>query len=350
MKSLNEFVNLYEDKKPYEIVVISHSAAGVRDTSREKPSTPIIEKWAKKLGIKLYHTDFVGLRTEKVDNGHLIYSFPMNDELEVELPDHQGNYKYQKPIKIQKDKTIIMPRGLGTLGFTGGRNWYDMMKDLEDSGYFLLNTMDCYDLCNSKYQSYLKCLQHNIRTPKTEHINHSETVEETFKRLKTNFPIILKSSTGTQTGVGVVIVESLRSLKALVQMTLLYNKHLPLIIQEYIEIDYDIRVIVNEGEVEGAMKREVMVDDVRSNVSMGAKSKEIELTDLEKTESIRIAEQFGGRLVGVDLLPSKDRENELPYCLEVNANPGLNGIEQVSSNSPTKSILEKYKDRSIWPL
>ena len=76
----------------------------------------------------------------------------------------------------------------------------------------------------------------------------------------------------------------------------------------------------------------------------------VELTDLERTESIRIAEEFGGRLVGVDLLPSEDRENELPYCLEVNANPGLNGIEEISKDSPTKNILEKYKDRSIWPV
>jgi len=160
----------------------------------------------------------------------------------------------------------------------------------------------------------------------------------------------LKSSTGTQTGVGVVVVESLRSLKALVQMTLLYNKYLPVIIQEFIKIDYDIRVVVCEGEVVGSMRRNVMSDDIRSNASMGATTEEIELTDLERTESIRIAEEFGGRLVGVDLLPSEDRENELPYCLEVNANPGLNGIEEISKDSPTKNILEKYKDRSIWPV
>ena len=44
-------------------------------------------------------------------------------------------------------------------------------------------------------------------------------------KLKTKFPVVLKSSTGTQTGVGVVIVESMRSLRALVQMILLYNKN-----------------------------------------------------------------------------------------------------------------------------
>ena len=349
MKSLKEFTNLSEDVKPYNILVIGHSAAGVRDTSRETPSTPIIDKVASSLGIKIAHADFVGLHINKVTGGHEVHSFPLDDELEVELPDSQGNVKYQKPIKINPADWIIMPRGLGTLGFTGSRNWYDMMSDLEDEGYFVLNSIDCYDLCNSKYRSYLKFLQHDIRTPKTEPIVHSETIEDSFKRLDTDFPIILKSSTGTQTGVGVVVVESMRSLKSLVQMILLYNKYLPVIIQEYIKIDYDIRVVVSEGKVVGAMKRNVMSDDVRSNVSLGAKAEAIELTDLEISESIRIAEEFGGRILGVDLLPSKNREKELPYCLEVNANPGLNGIEEVS-DSPTKKILNSYKDRAIWPV
>ena len=350
MKSLKEFVSLQEDIKPYNILVISHSAASVRDTAREEPSTPIIDKIAKQLSITIEHADFVGLHINKTSSGHEVNSFPLDDDLEVKLPDHKGNYKYQKPIKINPADWIIMPRGLGTLGFTGSRNWYDMIRNLEDEGYFVLNSINSYDLCNSKYMSYLKCLQHDIRTPKTEPIVHSETVEDTVKKLGTDFPIVLKSSTGTQTGVGVVVVESLRSLKALVQMTLLYNKYLPVIIQEFIKIDYDIRVVVCEGEVVGAMRRNVMSDDIRSNASMGATTEEIELTDLERTESIRIAEEFGGRLVGVDLLPSEDRENELPYCLEVNANPGLNGIEEISKDSPTKNILEKYKDRSIWPV
>jgi RimK family alpha-L-glutamate ligase len=350
MKSLKEFVSLQEDVKPYNILVISHSAASVRDTGREEPSTPIIDKLAKELSIKIEHADFVGLHINKTSNGHEVNSFPLDDDLEVELPDHKGNYKYQKPIKINPADWIIMPRGLGTLGFTGSRNWYDMMRNLEDEGYFVLNSINSYDLCNSKYMGYLKCLQHDIRTPKTEPIVHSETVEDTVKKLGTDFPIVLKSSTGTQTGVGVVIVESLRSLKALVQMTQMYNKYLPIIIQEFIKIEYDMRVIVCEGEVVGSMRRNVMSDDIRSNASMGATTEEIELTDLERTEAIRIAEEFGGRLVGVDLLPSEDRENKLPYCLEVNANPGLNGIEDISKNSPTKKILEKYKDRSIWPV
>ena len=151
-------------------------------------------------------------------------------------------------------------------------------------------------------------------------------------------------------GVGVLFIESERQMDSLVQLLFSQNEDIDLLLQEYIKTDWDIRVLVCEGEVIATMKRIVMSDDVRSNASMGADTEILELTELEKSESIRIAEEFDGRVVGVDLIPAKDRENELPYCLEINANPGLNGIEEISKESPTKKILEKYKDRSIWPV
>ena len=353
IKSLKEFSNLQEDIKPYNILLLTHSEATVRDTKSDPgdSGSKLLQDIAIKVGIKVFMADFVGMEIEKSSTGHTIKAFKMDNNAAVQLPDSKGEVEYQKPINIDPANTIIMPRGIGTLGFTGSRNWYDMISMLELEGYFVLNSMKCFDMCNSKYMSYLKFLHHKIRTPKTVAITHSETVEESFKKLKTDFPVILKSSTGTQTGVGVVVVESLRSLKALVQMTLLYNKYLPIIIQEYIKTDWDIRVLVCEGKVIAAMKRIVMSDDVRSNASMGADTETLELTELETSESIRIAEEFGGRVVGVDLIPAKDRENELPYCLEINANPGLNGIEEITKgSSPTKDILETYKDRSIWPV
>ena len=48
----------------------------------------------------------------------------------------------------------------------------------------------------------------------------------------------------------------MRSLHSMIQMILLYNKYLPIIIQEYIKTDYDIRVIVCNGVVLGAINNE----------------------------------------------------------------------------------------------
>ena len=107
-------------------------------------------------------------------------------------------------------------------------------------------------------------------------------------------------------------------------------------------------MIVFNGEVIGSMRRNVMVDDARSNVSLGAEMEKFEPTELEISEAIRIAEVTKTKLAGVDFIPAKDRENELPWCLEVNSSVGLGGIEKISDESPTEKVLTALFDRTIW--
>ena len=165
--------------------------------------------------------------------------------------------------------------------------------------------------------------------------------------MNTKFPIVLKASVGSQTGIGVVILESMRSLDATVQMG--YYLDVPLIIQEYIKTDFDVRVIVLDGVVKGAMKRKVITDDFRSNVSLGADSESIELTDIEIKDSIAAANAVKGRLVGVDFIPAKNREKDKPYILEVNATPGFSGIESINKGTVSK-IFNHFKNRDNWTL
>ena len=98
--------------------------------------------------------------------------------------------------------------------------------------------------------------------------------------------------------------------------------YVDLLVQEYIKIDYDIRVLVSNGEVVASMKRNVMSDDIRSNASLGSKTESMELTDIEKEVSLKVAKLVDGDLVGVDLIPSKNRETENHIYLEVNGTPG----------------------------
>ena len=109
-----------------------------------------------------------------------------------------------------------------------------------------------------------------------------------------------------------------------------------------------MRVVVCNGKVIGGIKREVMSDDIRSNVSLGAVAEEIELTELEKQTAIDISDKLGLHLAGVDFIPSEDREKIPPYCLEVNANLGLMGVEKRIEGSPTKKILQELGDRDSW--
>ena len=133
-------------------------------------------------------------------------------------------------------------------------------------------------------------------------------------------------------------------------MLSLHSKYLPLIIQEFIEIDYDVRVVVLDGRVLGTMKREVITDgDFRSNISLGAEASDIQLTEIEERDALKAAEIVDGRLVGVDFIPAKNREKEQPYILEVNSMPGFGGIEKLKKGL-VKEILEHFKNRNNWRI
>ena len=97
------------------------------------------------------------------------------------------------------------------------------------------------------------------------------------------------------------------------------------------------------------MKRKVITDDFRSNVSLGADSESIELTDIEIKDSIAAANAVKGRLVGVDFIPAKNREKDKPYILEVNATPGFSGIESINKGTVSK-IFNHFKNRDNWTL
>jgi ribosomal protein S6--L-glutamate ligase len=132
-------------------------------------------------------------------------------------------------------------------------------------------------------------------------------------------------------------------------MLSLLSKNIDLVAQEYIKVDYDVRVIVLNGEIIAAMKRIVIDGDARSNASLGAETEEIELTEIEKQDSIKAAELCKGDLVGVDFLPSKNREKEQPYILEINSMPGFGGIERsTKGKSVTQDILRTFLNRNNW--
>ena len=137
-------------------------------------------------------------------------------------------------------------------------------------------------------------------------------------------------------------------MQAKIHWILLYNKYLPILLQEYIKTDWDARVVTLGGQILGAMKRKVITGDFRSNVSIGAETENMELTDLEIEYSLKAAKVVHGNVVGVDFIPSKNREKDPPYFLEVNSSPGFLGIEEATKQSITKVVLEKYMNRELW--
>jgi len=349
---LEKFSSFITEQKEesYRLIVFNNSNEDVRDVGkRTRPDFKLYVDSAKKVGIEIFNVEYTGLFVSENNGKLFLNSFEFDDDGVVITPTESGDAKYQKPIEINPDNTLIFARGLGTFGYTTNRRWVDIIKGLEDRGFKSIPSVKTWDMCSSKYYCDQLFNQNNLRSPITVPITYSDDSERAVKEGGLKFPLILKSSSGSQTGVGVIIMESMKSLHPTVQMLSFLQPYVDLLVQEYIKIDYDIRVLVVNGEVLASMRRNVMDDDIRSNASLGAKTESIELTDIEKETAIKVAELVDGDLVGVDLLPAKDREKEQPYILEVNATPGLGGIEEVTKDkSVTQEIMKIYMNRENW--
>ena len=144
----------------------------------------------------------------------------------------------------------------------------------------------------------------------------------------------MKTLTGTQ-GIGVSKVNDMESMMSVIQSLWKFNA--PLIIQEFLKIEFDIRTIVLNGRIVASTKRIKPEKDFRSNKHRGAKTVPYTLNDKEKSEIIAAARATGAYMVGVD---HAIVDGEI-FILECNGSPGLGSNFQnyditVQPQVPTK--------------
>ena len=101
------------------------------------------------------------------------------------------------------------------------------------------------------------------------------------------------------------------------------NAHI--LVQEYIAEakGRDVRCLVVGNEVVAAIERRAKEGDFRSNLHRGGVATVATISDQEREMAIRAAQTLGLDVAGVDIL----RATRGPLVMEVNASPGLEGIE-----------------------
>jgi ribosomal protein S6--L-glutamate ligase len=104
----------------------------------------------------------------------------------------------------------------------------------------------------------------------------------------------------------------------------------------------DIRAFVVDGEIVGAMKRQALPGEFRSNIHRGASSSIIKLTKKESDIAIRASKLLNLSIAGVDIL----RSARGPLILEVNASPGLEGIEGTTGVDIAGKIIQ-FIERNV---
>ena len=252
------------------------------------------------------------------------------------------NEKDEKGFEINDFNTIAIVRG----SITQKDSWQDLLSQLEKAGVSCINNRTCVNLCADKYRSYLRLADYGLVQPHTVLIPNKKGVETAFENLDRKYPIIMKTLRGSK-GVGVIFIESERSLDAIVQLIYKESDDAELLIQEYIKTDFDVRVLVLGGKVLASMRRDVIKGDFRSNFSRGGKVKMFKLTEQEIEDCILAAKAVNGHYVAVDFIPAKNRDNDRPYIIEVNSSPGTEGIESATGDNLIKQLIQHYEDKDV---
>ena len=148
-------------------------------------------------------------------------------------------------------------------------------------------------------------------------------------------PHVIKLNEGTQ-GAGVMLTEKPSASRGVVEA--LRGLYASFLLQEFVaEADgADLRCFVVGDRVVAAMRRQAPVGDFRSNLHRGGSAIAVEASPDECAVAVRAAAAVGLGVAGVDLI----RAHRGPLVLEVNASPGLEGIEDATGIDIAAKVVE----------
>ena len=149
------------------------------------------------------------------------------------------------------------------------------------------------------------------------------------------YPIVVKMLESTH-GVGVALAQSLFQLERIAEGFLQLQGRV--ILQEYIAESQgrDVRAFVVGNRIVAAMERRAQPGEFRANMHRGATATPIELDPADQTTVLTAAGTLGVEIAGVDLIPSRHGY----LLMEVNASPGLEGIETTTNVDIAGAIID----------
>ena len=136
------------------------------------------------------------------------------------------------------------------------------------------------------------------------------------------YPVVVKLLESTH-GVGVALATNQYQLDRIVEGFLNFQSRV--LVQEYIKESEgsDVRALVVGEEIVACMQRRAQAGEFRANIHRGATAVVYDLSEAERTMILRAARTVGVEVAGIDLIQSRRG----PLLMEVNASPGLEGIE-----------------------
>lgn len=325
------FINESKSDSKVDILILSGGSAP------SKTSKSFIEECDKK-GIVCNVVDVNNISLEKIYNGHIIRETSGDDK---------------KEIFIRPETTAVVPRR----GVISNTYTQQIMRDLEASRYFCVNSLESIEVCESKYLTSEVLENEGLPIPRYALVTNEDNLDSALAKIGGKFPVVMKLLSGTQ-GIGVSIVDSYASLKSVYQTINKLSPEGEILLQEKIDSDFDIRVQVivkkfdplNPGKnnciILGSMKRQAVEKDFRTNYSLGGEVSAYEIDENIRQIACDAANAVGCHWCGVDIMI--DSKTGDPYILEVNSSPGTEGISEAIGKPIVDDVIDYLIDKENW--
>lgn len=229
----------------------------------------------------------------------------------------------------------IVPRIGSTHTFYGTA----VVRQFEMLGVVTANHAGSIVLARDKLRSMQVLARAEVDLPVTGFAHSIKDTQGLIDRVG-GAPLVVKLVEGTQ-GVGVVLASSNSAAESVISA--FRQLRADILVQEYVEEAKggDTRAFVVGDRVVAAMRRQAPPGEFRSNLHRGGTAKKADLTPEEEEIALRAARTVGLDVAGVDMIPSKRG----PLILEVNASPGLEGIEGATGVDVARAIIEYIEAR-----
>lgn len=277
----------------------------------------------------------------------------------IEWNDNENKYKVDNQSNVD---TIVITR----LGVQESEECMELVKELQDWGFFVINPIQFAKKASNKYTSSVLLERYEIPQPKFAlvTINDIEKGEESLrKKLKAIYKEVGKDEDKDKEleyvvkildghgGTGVTM-QTGKTILSMLQMVFAVDPERELLIQKKEEADGgDIRVHVltmrTHQKIIAQMKRKKLGGDFRSNVSLGATAEKVTLTPEQEEIALKVAKISGMPWCAVDIMPLVKGSNPEVgdnVVLEYNASPGTDGISEVMEENFMEILLNEIND------
>ena len=224
----------------------------------------------------------------------------------------------------------VVPR----IGASVTRYGTAVLRQFELMGTCTPNPSDAILKARDKLRAHQLLAAQGIHMPVTAFGDNPDDTSDLLNLLGRP-PHVIKLTESTQ-GAGVILAEKLSASRGITEA--LRGLYANFLVQEFIAEakGADVRCFVVGDRVVAAMRRQAPAGEFRSNLHRGGSAVGVKPSRAECDVALRATQVLGLGVAGVDLI----RSERGPLVLEVNASPGLEGIEAASGKDVAGEIIK----------